>query len=71
MSKKSAGILLYRCRTPGIELLLGHPGGPFWASKDTGAWSMPKGEFEHEEPLDAARRLPESVAHRGGIPSAP
>ena len=56
MSKKSAGILLYRCRTPGIELLLGHPGGPFWASKDTGAWSMPKGEFEHEEPLDAARR---------------
>jgi len=56
MSKKSAGILLYRYRAPGIEVLLGHPGGPFWASKDIGAWSMPKGEFEHEEPLEAARR---------------
>ena len=52
---RSAGILLFR-RRPELEVLLGHPGGPFWASKDIGAWSMPKGEFEHEEPLEAARR---------------
>ena len=54
--KKSAGIVLYRLRDGGIEVLLGHPGGPFWASKDDGAWSIPKGEFVAEEPLAAARR---------------
>jgi predicted NUDIX family NTP pyrophosphohydrolase len=54
--KRSAGILLYR-RGPGLELLLVHPGGPFWARKDLGAWSIPKGEYaEGEEPLTVARR---------------
>lgn len=57
MAKQSAGILVYR-RTGGApELFLVHPGGPFWAGKDEGAWSIPKGEFEQgEEPLTAARR---------------
>jgi predicted NUDIX family NTP pyrophosphohydrolase len=56
MKRKSAGILLYRLRDREFEVLLGHPGGPFWASKDNGAWSIPKGEFDAEEPLAAARR---------------
>jgi predicted NUDIX family NTP pyrophosphohydrolase len=57
MAKKStAGLLLYR-RHGGLEVLLVHPGGPFWAKKDEGAWSLPKGEFaEEEEPLQAAKR---------------
>lgn len=55
--KSSAGILLYRRAGAGIEVLLVHPGGPFWANKDLGSWSMPKGEFEEgEQPLAAARR---------------
>ncbi len=56
-SKKSAGILLFR-RTGGrIEVLLAHPGGPFWKNKDVGAWSIPKGEYgDDEDPLAAARR---------------
>ena len=54
--KKSAGILMYRRGQQGLEVLLVHPGGPFWARKDAGAWSIPKGEFEDEEPLDAAKR---------------
>ena len=57
MSKKSAGILLYRFTNDLAEILLVHPGGPFWAKKDLGAWSIPKGEFEaNENPLDAAKR---------------
>lgn len=56
MPKKSAGLLLYRF-TSEIEFFLVHPGGPFWAKKDEGAWSIPKGEFEDDEnPLDAAIR---------------
>lgn len=55
--KQSAGILLYRDLGPEIEVLLVHPGGPFWARKDAGAWSIPKGEFlEGEEPFAAAQR---------------
>ena len=55
--KQSAGILLYRDHGQGIEVLLVHPGGPFWARKDAGAWSIPKGEFlENEEPFAAAKR---------------
>jgi predicted NUDIX family NTP pyrophosphohydrolase len=55
--KNSAGILLYRLRGSGIEVFLVHPGGPFWAKKDAGAWSIPKGEFEAgEDPLEAAKR---------------
>jgi len=57
MVKKSAGILLYRFDNNLTEVLLVHPGGPFWAKKDLGAWSIPKGEFEPEEnPLAAAKR---------------
>jgi predicted NUDIX family NTP pyrophosphohydrolase len=57
MPKRSAGILLYRQRPGGVELLLVHPGGPFWAKKDLGSWSIPKGEYaEGEEPLTVARR---------------
>lgn len=56
MARQSAGLLLYRRRGVGIEVFLIHPGGPFWASKDDGAWSIPKGEFTDEDPLDAARR---------------
>jgi len=55
--KNSAGILLHRLRGSGIEVFLVHPGGPFWATKDAGAWSIPKGEFEAgEDPLEAAKR---------------
>ena len=57
MPKKSAGLLLYRKVRGSVEVFLVHPGGPFWANKDDGAWSIPKGEFdEGEEPLDAAKR---------------
>jgi predicted NUDIX family NTP pyrophosphohydrolase len=55
--RKSAGILLYRFNGQKLEVFLVHPGGPFWTNKDTGAWSIPKGEFnEEEQPLAAARR---------------
>jgi predicted NUDIX family NTP pyrophosphohydrolase len=57
MPKRSAGILLYRRRAGGLEVLLVHPGGPFWAKKDSGAWSIPKGEYsEGDDPLAVARR---------------
>ena len=57
MRKTSAGLLLYRDRNGVLEVFLVHPGGPFWAHKDEGVWSIPKGEFEPgEDPLDAARR---------------
>ncbi len=48
VAKRSAGILLYR-RTSELEVLLVHPGGPFWAKKDAGAWSIPKGEHDEDE----------------------
>jgi len=55
--KRSAGILLWRGSGEAREVLLVHPGGPLWAKKDLGAWSIPKGEFdEEEEPLGCARR---------------
>ncbi len=55
--KESAGIVLYRYRGSRLEIFLVHPGGPFWKNKDSGAWSIPKGEFEPgEDPLKAARR---------------
>jgi predicted NUDIX family NTP pyrophosphohydrolase len=51
MSKLSAGLLLYRRTADGIEVLVAHPGGPMWARRDTGAWSLPKGApHDHEEP---------------------
>ena len=46
MPKRSAGILMYLGEGPALQLLLVHPGGPFWAKKDFGAWSIPKGEYE-------------------------
>ena len=57
MPKTSAGLLLFRFVNGAAEVLLVHPGGPFWARKDDGAWMIPKGEIaEGEEPLAAARR---------------
>ena len=55
--RRSAGILLYRRREAGLEVFLVHPGGPYWAHQDEGAWSIPKGEYPpQEQALDAARR---------------
>ena len=57
MPKRSAGILMYRRPSEGLALLLVHPGGPFWAKKDLGAWSIPKGEYsEGEDALAVAKR---------------
>ena len=58
MGANSAGLLLYRISPGGaVEVLLAHPGGPFWARKDDAAWSVPKGEYPaDEDPLDAAYR---------------
>lgn len=58
MGATSAGLLLYRISSGGaVEVLIAHPGGPFWARKDDAAWSVPKGEYRlGEDPLDAAYR---------------
>jgi predicted NUDIX family NTP pyrophosphohydrolase len=57
MTRKSAGLLMFRRRAAGIEFFLVHPGGPFWKNKDLGAWSIPKGEYqEGEDALAAAKR---------------
>ena len=57
MTAESAGLLLYRVRDRGPEVLLVHPGGPFWKNRDEGAWSIPKGEIEPgETAIDVARR---------------
>jgi predicted NUDIX family NTP pyrophosphohydrolase len=57
VEKKSAGLLLYRHRNGALEVFLVHPGGPIWANRDMGSWSIPKGEFgPDEDPLAAARR---------------
>ncbi len=57
MAKQSAGVLLYRKSAKGVEVLIVHPGGPFWAKKDAGVWSIPKGEFgPDEDPSMAAKR---------------
>jgi predicted NUDIX family NTP pyrophosphohydrolase len=57
MGKRSAGILLYRRGPGGVEVLLVHPGGPLWARRDAGAWSIPKGEYDDaEDPLAVAQR---------------
>jgi predicted NUDIX family NTP pyrophosphohydrolase len=65
MAKRSAGILLYR-RKPHLEVFLVHPGGPFWANKDLGAWSIPKGQVKDgEDGMEAARR--EFQEETGGV----
>jgi predicted NUDIX family NTP pyrophosphohydrolase len=57
MPKLSAGVLLYRTRDGVAEVLIAHPGGPFWARKDDGAWSIPKGEYaDGDDPWEAAQR---------------
>lgn len=71
--RKSAGILLYRLQKTGLEVLLVHPGGPFWAGKDAGVWSIPKGEYmEGESPLQAAiRELEEETGYKACGPFLP
>jgi predicted NUDIX family NTP pyrophosphohydrolase len=69
MSKASAGLLMFRL-TPGLEVLLVHLGGPFWAKKDAGAWFVPKGEIEAgEDTLEAATR--EFQEETGFVPHGP
>src|SRR5687768_1568342 len=67
-ARRSAGILLYQMREAGLFVLLVHPGGPFWARKDSGAWSIPKGEFlEGDDPQAAAlREFEEELGTRPG-----
>ncbi len=70
MPKHSAGLILYRQTPGGLEVLLVHPGGPFFAKKDQGAWSIPKGEFTPpEQPLEAALR--EFTEETGLTPAGP
>jgi predicted NUDIX family NTP pyrophosphohydrolase len=76
MAKKSAGILLYRIRSGDVEVLLVHPGGPFWRGKDWSSWSIPKGEVAPgEDPLEAAlREFKEETGHcptREAMPLSP
>jgi predicted NUDIX family NTP pyrophosphohydrolase len=69
MPKLSAGLLLYREVDDVVEVLIAHPGGPFWARKDDGAWSIPKGEYDaDEEPWAAAQR---EFAEELGLPVPP
>lgn len=69
MPKRSAGLLLYRLRDGVVEVLIGHPGGPFWAKKDDGAWSILKGEYsDAEDPWEVAQR--EFTEETGLVPPA-
>jgi len=69
-AKVSAGLLLFRQKPAGIEYFLAHPGGPFWAARDAGAWTIPKGEIDPgEEPLAAACR--EFQEETGIVPQGP
>jgi predicted NUDIX family NTP pyrophosphohydrolase len=57
MAKTSAGVLLFRLQDHELQIFLVHPGGPFWANKDAGSWSIPKGEYsEEEDPFEVAKR---------------
>jgi predicted NUDIX family NTP pyrophosphohydrolase len=70
MTTSSAGILMYRRTEKALEVLLVHPGGPFWRNKDDGAWSIPKGEMdEGEDPAEAALR--EFMEEIGSAPDGP
>ncbi len=73
MGARSAGLLLYRLSDDGVvEVLIAHPGGPFWAKKDLGAWSVPKGEYEEgDDALVAAyREFVEEVGFPAPVPAA-
>jgi predicted NUDIX family NTP pyrophosphohydrolase len=70
MSKVSAGLILYRQRGGVLEVLLGHPGGPYWAGKDLGVWTIPKGEVHPGEDLLAAAQR-EFSEETGGKPAPP
>lgn len=68
-ARRSAGLLLFRRGNGHLEVLLAHMGGPFWARKDAGAWSLPKGEYADDEtPLEAARR---EFVEELGVPVPP
>src|SRR5581483_2829459 len=70
MAKRSAGLLIYRRRGNALEVLLVHPGGPFWRKRDAGAWTIPKGEVEPgEDAIERARR--EFREETGFVPPAP
>jgi predicted NUDIX family NTP pyrophosphohydrolase len=74
MARLSAGILFYRRRGDGAEVLLVHPGGPFWARRDAGAWSIPKGEFvegDEDAELAARREFTEETGWRFDGPLQP
>jgi predicted NUDIX family NTP pyrophosphohydrolase len=73
VARRSAGIVLHREGPRGLEVLLVHPGGPFWAKKDLGAWSIPKGEYEDgEDPLaNALREFEEETGTRLEISADP
>jgi len=68
MAARSAGILLYRGRGDALQVLLVHPGGPFWRHKDLGAWTIPKGEHGPDEDAEAAARR-EFAEELGPLPS--
>lgn len=73
MAKRSAGVLLYRHRGDALDVLLLHPGGPFWARKDLGAWSIPKGEIDpgEDEETAARREFEEETGFSLGGPLTP
>ena len=70
MAKKSAGILLYRYQNKLVQFLLVHPGGPFWANKDNGSWSVPKGELDENENIlgAAVREMEEETGFKADGP---
>ena len=80
MPKRSAGLMMYRREPRSLQIFLVHPGGPFFAKKDLGAWTIPKGEYlEDEQPLEAAKRefqeetgfpVPETFLDLGSIRQA-
>ena len=70
MAKESAGLLIWRERGGALEVLLVHPGGPFWKNKDAGAWSIPKGEIDPGEDAEAAARR-EVTEETGLVVDAP
>ena len=68
--RRSAGLLMFRWQRGVLEVFLVHPGGPFWAHRDQGAWSIPKGEYaDDEDPLQAAQR--EAREETGFVPRGP